>query len=101
MVTPEVETIAVEATSQLPSDLSLSDAKHVTFPNHIKVPESLRNVLTFGSINATFGASVDSVNGTGNGSMVGVESSQDTDEAAKEPSPRLVNNVFILCIKLS
>ncbi|XP_024156234.1 GBF-interacting protein 1-like [Rosa chinensis] len=84
----EVETVAVKPSSQLPPDLSLSDTKLVTFPNHIKVPESLRNVLTFGSINSTFGTSVDCVNGTGgNGSTGGVESSQDTDETAKEPSP--------------
>ncbi|KAM5582679.1 hypothetical protein ABKV19_002887 [Rosa sericea] len=89
-----VETVAVEPFSQLPPDSSLSDTKLVTFPNHIKVPESFRNVLTFGSINSTFGMSVDSVNGTdGNGSTGGVESSQDTDEAAKEPSPSVASSV--------
>ncbi|XP_050370882.1 GBF-interacting protein 1-like [Argentina anserina] len=89
---PEVQTIAVEASLPLPLDSSQSDIKLVTFPNHIKVPESLRNALTFGSINSTFGTTVGSVNGTsGNGSTGGVESSQDTDEAAKEPSPSNVS----------
>lgn len=100
MVTLEVATNAVEASSQVPRDSSLSVAKHVTFPNHIQVPEALKNVLTFGSIDATFGPRVDSVNGTGgdNFSIGAVESSQDTDETTKEPSPRLVNAVF--CVYL-
>ncbi|VVA18787.1 PREDICTED: GBF-interacting [Prunus dulcis] len=89
VVTLEVATNAVEATSQVPRDSSLSVAKHVTFPNHIQVPEALKNVLTFGSIDATFGPRVDSVNGTGGDifSIGAVESSQDTDETTKEPSP--------------
>ncbi|KAM2056340.1 hypothetical protein ACFX16_029159 [Malus domestica] len=85
---PEVATNAVEATPQLPRDSRISVAKHVTFPNHIQVPEALKNVLTFGSIDAPFGVRVDFDKGTGgdNFSMGAVESSQDTDDTAKEPS---------------
>lgn len=102
VATSEVETIAVEASSQLPPVSGLSEIKLVTFPNHIKVPESLRNMLTFGSINSTFGMSVESVNGSGaNGSTCGVESSQDTEEIAKEPSPRSVNGFVSLLGGLS
>ncbi|KAM1204815.1 hypothetical protein EV1_005811 [Malus domestica] len=93
VVAPEVGTNAVEATSHLPHDSRVSVAKHVTFPNHIQVPEALKNVLTFGSIDAPFGVRVDSVKGTGsdNFSVEAIESSQDTDETAKEPSPS--NNI--------
>lgn len=92
VVTSEREAVAVEA-----PDSGVSNGQHVTFPNHFQVPEALKNGLTFGSFDATFGLKGDSAN-VGADTTGAAESSQDSGEPSKEPSTRLVNYILATCL---
>lgn len=50
-----------EATSKI-EKLKFSDGKHVIIPNHIQVPDAVKNVLSFGSLDASFGVRENHVN---------------------------------------
>lgn len=86
-------TVAIKANSQLLPESIVSDSQHVTFPNHFKVSEAVKNGLTFGSIDPSFGLAAKNVSGTSGeiSSLRESESSHGSDEIAGEPSPRLVN----------
>lgn len=47
-------------------DLKFSDGQHVIIPQHIQVPDSVKNVLTFGSLDARFEIKENSVNNESN-----------------------------------
>lgn len=85
-------TVLVKATSQSLPESTVSDGQNVTFPNHFKVSEAVKNGLIFGSINADSGPSTTYVNGTSDetNSASPIESSHTSDETAEEPSTRSV-----------
>ena len=90
-----VASITVTANSELLPESIVSDSQHqhVTFPNHFKVPEAVKNGLTFGSIDACFGLATKYVNDTSGeiNPICAIESSHVSDGTTEEPSPRLVN----------
>jgi hypothetical protein len=93
VIASEVAPTTIEAVSQSPAELNVNNDKQlVTFPNHFQVSETLKRGLTFGSFDSNIELSMKSVSGTGgnNSTLSAVESSQESDETAKEPS-RLVN----------
>ncbi|XP_057529349.1 GBF-interacting protein 1-like isoform X2 [Amaranthus tricolor] len=54
-----------DATTKL-HNLKFSDGQHVIIPQHIQVPDSVKNVLTFGSLDARFEIKENSVNNESN-----------------------------------
>jgi hypothetical protein len=96
VIVSEVATTTVEAISQSPAELNVNDKQLVTFPNHFQVSETHKRGFTFGSFDSNIELSMKSVSGTGgnNSTLCAVESSQESDETAKEPS-RLVNVYFV------
>ncbi|OMP06939.1 UBA-like protein [Corchorus olitorius] len=90
VVTSEVAAISVKANSELIPDSNVSNGQHVTFPTHFHVSEALKNGLTFGSFDASFGQGAKHDNGSSVevNSACPVDSSQGGDEAAGEPSSR-------------
>ncbi|TXG68012.1 hypothetical protein EZV62_009287 [Acer yangbiense] len=86
-----VASITVTANSELLPESIVSDSQHqhVTFPNHFKVPEAVKNGLTFGSIDACFGLATKYVNDTSGeiNPMCAIESSHVSDGTTEEPSP--------------
>ncbi|KAL5735604.1 hypothetical protein ACOSQ2_030392 [Xanthoceras sorbifolium] len=85
-----VASITVKANSELLPESVVSDSQHVTFPNHFKVSEAVKNGLTFGSIDACFGPATKYVNDASGeiNSISAIESSHASDETAEEHSPR-------------
>ncbi|GAV59658.1 DUF1296 domain-containing protein [Cephalotus follicularis] len=84
----EAETVSVKANSQVLPESNVPDGQHVTFPNHFRVPEALKNGLTFGSFDANLGLEINHVDNTGGVvDTDAVESSHGTNENAGEPSP--------------
>lgn len=87
-----------EATSKLQKKLDelhlpqLPQRKLVILPNHIHVPESERNKLSFGSFGATFGVTNSYVSGpeSEKSSTPRSETSQVIEEAVEEQSSRFV-----------
>ncbi|XP_042520223.1 GBF-interacting protein 1-like isoform X2 [Macadamia integrifolia] len=69
-------------------DLRFSDGQHVIIPTHLHVPEAERTGLSFGSFDASFGASTSYANGPDSekSSTPLSESSQGFEETAEEPS---------------
>ncbi|XP_059443553.1 GBF-interacting protein 1-like isoform X2 [Corylus avellana] len=92
VIASEVAATTVEAISQSPAESYVNDKQHVTFPNHFQVSEVMKRGLTFGSFDSIFELSMKSVSGTGgnNSTVSAVESSQESDETAKEPSSNQV-----------
>lgn len=88
VIASDVATTTVEVISEPPAEVNVNDRQIVTFPNHFQVSEALKSGLTFGSFESTFGSSGKSIKGTGgdNDSSGVVESSQQTDQTAKEHS---------------
>ncbi|GMI85200.1 hypothetical protein HRI_002189200 [Hibiscus trionum] len=83
VVTSEVTTVTGKASSQLLADSNVCNGQHVTFPTHFQVSEALKNCLTFGSFDASFGhvsKSTDVTNLEINSAPV--ETSQGVDSAA-------------------
>ena len=70
----------------------LPQRKLVILPNHIHVPESERNKLSFGSFGATFGVTNSYVSGpeSEKSSAPGSETSQVIEDSAEEQSSRFV-----------
>lgn len=97
VIASDVATTTVEVISEPPAEVNVNDRQIVTFPNHFQVSEALKSGLTFGSFESTFGSSVKSIGGTDgdNDSSGAAESSQQTDQTAKEHS-RLVNVYFVV-----
>ena len=54
-----------EAASKL-EKLRFPDGQHVIIPDHIQVPDAVKNVLSFGSLNASFGVKDNHFNGESN-----------------------------------
>lgn len=79
-----------EATSRLQKELYPPQRQPVILPNHIHVPESERNKLSFGSFGASFGVTTSYVSGPdGNKSSTPLsEASQDVGELAEEQASR-------------
>ncbi|KAK9734967.1 hypothetical protein RND81_04G174600 [Saponaria officinalis] len=75
-----------EAASKLVK-LKISDAQNVIIPDHIQVPDAVKNVLNFGSINASFGVRANYVQ---NGFIKNSHSTRDEapDEASEKSSSR-------------
>lgn len=90
VVTSEVVAVAAEVSSRSTIESHVSDGQHVTFPNHFQVPEALKSGLTFGSFVVTFGSKVESVSFGADDNIGAAESSEGSEEASKESSPRLV-----------
>ncbi|PON40128.1 GBF-interacting protein [Parasponia andersonii] len=88
--TPEVASTAVAISSQSTCKLNVFDTQHVTFPNHFQVPEALKNGLTFGSFDITFGPKVESVS-DGVENLGLAESSPHSEETPEEPSSSYQN----------
>lgn len=80
--------VAIKANPQLLPESTVSDNQHVTFPNDFKVSEAVKNGLTFGSIDASFGLATKYVNGTIGEiiSVAAIEYSSGSDEIAGESS---------------
>ena len=93
MVTSEVAAVTIKANSQLLADSNVPNAQHVTFSTHLQVSEALKNGLTFGSFDVSFGQETkhDNVTSVEINSACPVEASQGSDETAGEPSSRLVD----------
>lgn len=91
-ITSEIAIVTVKDNSKLPPTVT-SDDQHVIFPAHFQVYEALKNGLTFGSFDPSFGPGMMYNNGTNSetNSACAVESSQGSDETVEEPSPRLVD----------
>ncbi|XVE80594.1 hypothetical protein DITRI_Ditri14bG0152100 [Diplodiscus trichospermus] len=83
-VTSEIAAVTVKANSQLLAD------QRVTFPTDFEVSEALKNGLTFGSFDASFGQETkhDNVASAEINSACPVESSLGSDETGGEPSAR-------------
>ncbi|GMI66294.1 hypothetical protein like AT3G07660 [Hibiscus trionum] len=80
-----------EATSKLQKkleELHLPQRQHVIIPNHIHVPESERNKLSFGSFDASFGVTLSNVGywESAKSPTPLSEASQDLDETAEQAS---------------
>ncbi|XVF77018.1 hypothetical protein PTKIN_Ptkin14bG0006600 [Pterospermum kingtungense] len=90
VVTSEVPVVAVAANSQLIADSKAPNGQHVTFPTDFQVSEALKNGLTFGSFDASFGQGTkhDNVTSVEINSECPVETSQGSDETAGEPFSR-------------
>ncbi|GMJ11582.1 hypothetical protein like AT3G07660 [Hibiscus trionum] len=88
VVTSEVATVTGKASSQLLSDSNVRNGQHVTFPTHFQVSEALKNGLTFGSFDASFGQVPKHANVTNLeiDSARPVETSQGVDDTAGEPA---------------
>ncbi|KAK6230057.1 hypothetical protein QUC31_001575 [Theobroma cacao] len=88
VVTSEVAAVTVEDNSQLLPDSNVPNGQHVTFPTHFQVSEALKNGLTFGSFDASFGQGTKHDNSTSVeiNSACPVETSHGSDETAGEPS---------------
>ncbi|XP_021841832.2 GBF-interacting protein 1 isoform X2 [Spinacia oleracea] len=72
------------ATTKL-EKLKFSDGQHVIIPQHIQVPDAVKNVLSFGSLDASFGVRENCVvDGESNGSFNPV-----TDSVHEEPVSEL------------
>lgn len=98
VVTSADASVAIKANPQLLPESTVSDNQHVTFPNHFKFSEAVKNGLTFGSIDASFGLATKYVNGTSGeiNSVAAIEYSCGSDETAEESSTRLVNAELFL-----
>ncbi|XWS27698.1 hypothetical protein CRYUN_Cryun25bG0003500 [Craigia yunnanensis] len=90
VVTYEVAAITVKANSLLLVDSNVPSTQHVTFPTHFQVSEALKNGLTFGSFDPSFGQETkhDSITCLEINSACPVEASQASDETTGEPSSR-------------
>lgn len=89
MVASKVASITIEDSSQSLSTSSVPDGQHVTFPNHFRVPEAFKNGLIFGSFNADFEEKAENTSGCiGNDKSTVTETSQGSEEVAKESLPR-------------
>ncbi|KAH9804332.1 Flocculation protein [Citrus sinensis] len=88
VVTSADASVAIKANPQLLPESTVSDNQHVTFPNHFKFSEAVKNGLTFGSIDASFGLATKYVNGTSGeiNSVAAIEYSCGSDETAEESS---------------
>ncbi|KAE8706567.1 GBF-interacting protein 1 [Hibiscus syriacus] len=88
VVASEVTTIAGKASFQFPADSNVCNGQHVTFPTHFQVSEALKNGLTFGSFDASFGhvSKPTNVSNLEINSARPVETSQGVDGAAGEPA---------------
>ncbi|KAI4340008.1 hypothetical protein MLD38_024888 [Melastoma candidum] len=91
VVASKVAELTVDASSHsLPMPGSrVYDGKPVTFPNHFKVPETLKNGLTFGSFDMGFGAKADISIGitSDDKSSLGVDMFAGDDVTVQEPFP--------------
>lgn len=99
VVSSEVPVVTVTADSQLIVDSKVPNGQHVTFPSDFQVSEALKNGLTFGSFEASFGQGTnhDNVNSVEINSGGLVETSQGSDETG-EPFSRLVDfSFYIYC----
>ncbi|XVE50885.1 hypothetical protein DITRI_Ditri01bG0199300 [Diplodiscus trichospermus] len=90
VVTSEVAAVTVKANSELLADSNVPNGQHVTFPTDFQVSEALKNGLTFGSFDSSFGQGTkhDDVTSVEINSVCPVETSQDSDGTAGEPSSR-------------
>ncbi|GKV36485.1 hypothetical protein SLEP1_g44611 [Rubroshorea leprosula] len=87
-ITSEISIVTVKDNSKLPPTVT-SDDQHVIFPAHFQVSEALKNGLTFGSFDPSFGLGMmyNNVTNSETNSACAVESSQGSDETAEELSP--------------
>ncbi|XWS11386.1 hypothetical protein CRYUN_Cryun38cG0079400 [Craigia yunnanensis] len=90
VVTSEVAAVTIKANSQVLADSNVSNDQHVIFPTHFQVSEALKNGLTFGSFDASFGQEMkpDNVTSLEINSVCPVEASQGSDETAGDLSSR-------------
>ncbi|KAK8638408.1 hypothetical protein V6N13_136835 [Hibiscus sabdariffa] len=88
VVTSEVATVTGKASSQLLAGSNVHNGQHVTFPTHFQVSEALKNGLTFGSFDASFGQVSKHTNVTNLeiNSARPVETSQGVEDTAGEPA---------------
>ncbi|KAE8679174.1 GBF-interacting protein 1 [Hibiscus syriacus] len=88
VVASEVTTVAGKVSYQLLASSNFCNGQHVTFPTHFQVSEALKNCLTFGSFDASFGQVLKPSNVTNLeiNSARPVETSQGVDGAAGEPA---------------
>ncbi|KAI4366204.1 hypothetical protein MLD38_022111 [Melastoma candidum] len=95
VVASKVAELTVDASSRFPSSSRIYDGQPVTFPNHFKVPEALKNGLTFGSFDLGLGAKTDISNGitSDDKSSFGVDSSAGSDLTVQEPFPSEVGGI--------
>ncbi|KAE8702738.1 GBF-interacting protein 1 [Hibiscus syriacus] len=88
VVISEVATVTGKASSQLLADSNICNGQHVTFPIHFQVSEALKNGLTFGSFDASFGQVLKhtSVTNLEISSARPAETSQGVDDTSGEPA---------------
>ncbi|KAI4374821.1 hypothetical protein MLD38_012770 [Melastoma candidum] len=94
VVASKVSELIVDANLCLPSSSRIYEGQPVTFPNHFKVPEALKNGLTFGSFDLGLGAKTDIANGitSDDKSGFGVDSSAGSNLTVQEPFPSPVED---------
>ncbi|KAL1127052.1 hypothetical protein V6Z11_A13G153300 [Gossypium hirsutum] len=87
-VTSEVAAVTDKANPQLLADSNVRNGQHVIFPTHFQVSEALKNGLTFGSFDASFGqvSKHNNVTDLEINSARPVETSLVVDETVGEPS---------------
>ncbi|GAB4845906.1 hypothetical protein Ancab_024911 [Ancistrocladus abbreviatus] len=83
-VVPNVSAVE-EATLKL-EKLKFSDGQHVIIPNHIQVPDSVKSILSFGSLDASFGAGINYLNSSESNKNSNNAADSVDDETAGEPS---------------
>ncbi|KAL1127053.1 hypothetical protein V6Z11_A13G153300 [Gossypium hirsutum] len=88
VVTSEVAAVTDKANPQLLADSNVRNGQHVIFPTHFQVSEALKNGLTFGSFDASFGqvSKHNNVTDLEINSARPVETSLVVDETVGEPS---------------
>ncbi|PPD98152.1 hypothetical protein GOBAR_DD04824 [Gossypium barbadense] len=90
VVTSEVAAVTDKANPQLLADSNVHNGQHVIFPTHFQVSEALKNGLTFGSFDASFGqvSKHNNLTDLEINTARPVETSQGVDETVGEPSSR-------------
>ncbi|KAG5235202.1 GBF-interacting protein [Salix suchowensis] len=91
------EDAQAKVSSQSPPEPSITNG-HVKFPNHFKVPEALKNGLTFGSFESNSGPGKEYINGcltfgsfdSNSGSETKLSHSIDVDHSYQPEPPQLV-----------
>ncbi|MBA0668276.1 hypothetical protein Goklo_001207, partial [Gossypium klotzschianum] len=92
VVTSEVAAVTDKANPQLLADSNVHNGQHVIFPTHFQVSEVLKNGLTFGSFDASFGqvSKHNNLTDLEINTARPVETSQGVDETVGEPSSSVI-----------